>query len=50
MVIDTLARALFDSGDAANAVIEQLKAIDIAPNDETRAQFQETLALYEAGT
>jgi len=49
MVIDTLARALFDSGDAAQAVIEQQKAIDIAPNDEIRAQLQQTLARYQAG-
>jgi len=48
MVIDTLARALFDSGDAAAAIIEQQKAIDLAPTDDIRAQLEQTLAGYQA--
>jgi thiol-disulfide isomerase/thioredoxin len=49
MVIDTYARALYETGDAAQAVIQQQKAVDLAPNDEIRAKLQQTLARYEAG-
>ncbi len=49
MVLDTYARALFDSGDAAKAVVEQQKAIELAPNDEIRAQLTQTLEQYQGG-
>ncbi len=48
MVLDTLARALFDTGDVAKAVAEQQKAVDLAPNDEIRAQLTQTLERYQA--
>ena len=49
MVVDTLARALFDSGEVAEAIVEQQKAIALAPNDEIRGQLEQTLARYQAG-
>lgn len=49
MVIDTFARALYDSGDVEKALIEQQKAIDLAPNEDIKGQLIQTLERYQAG-
>ncbi len=49
MVIDTFARALYDTGDVEKALIEQQKAIDLAPNDDIKGQLVQTLERYQAG-
>ena len=46
-IIDTYARALFDSGDIAGAVHWQKKAVAVEENDEMRMQLEATLQTYE---
>lgn len=46
-VLNTHARALFDTGKAAEAVTIQKKALALAGEDE-RAEYQKALATYEA--
>lgn len=45
-VLDTYARALFDSGKKAEAVVQQKKAIDLAPA-AAKAEMEETLRKYQ---
>jgi tetratricopeptide (TPR) repeat protein len=47
-ILDTYARALFDSGKVSEAITTQKKAIQLAENDEARQQFEETLKGYQA--
>jgi len=47
-VLDTYARALFDSGKTAEGIEWQRKAVALAEDDETRKQLTETLKKYEA--
>jgi thiol-disulfide isomerase/thioredoxin len=47
-ILDTYARALFDSGKVSEAITTQKKAIKLAENDEARQQFEETLKGYQA--
>jgi len=47
-VLDTYARALFDSGKVADAVANQKKAIAVAGDEDTRKELEETLKQYEA--
>lgn len=44
--LDTYARALFDSGKAAEAIVQQKKAIAVAEDDETKNKLTETLKEY----
>jgi len=47
-VLDTYARALFDSGKTTEGIEWQKKAIAAAEDDETRKQLEETLKQYQA--
>jgi len=47
-VLDTYARALFDSGKTADAIEWQKKAIAASESDEGKAELTETLKRYEA--
>jgi thiol-disulfide isomerase/thioredoxin len=47
-VLDTYARALFDSGKTSEAVAQQKKAIALAPAAQ-KAEMEATLKKYEAG-
>ncbi len=47
-IMDTYARALFDSGRVEEAIEMQRKAIDAASDSETRAQLEATLQAYTA--
>jgi len=47
-VLDTYARALFDSGKIPEAIVQQKKALALATDAETRAELQRTLEQYEA--
>jgi thiol-disulfide isomerase/thioredoxin len=49
MVVDTYARALYDTGETEKAIEQQQKAVELAPNDEIKMQMQETLDRYKAG-
>lgn len=46
-VLDTYARALFDSGKTAEAIIQQKNAIVLAKDDEAKNKLTETLKEYE---
>lgn len=46
-ILDTYARALFDSGDKAAGIAMQKKAIALADDDETKKALTETLNKYE---
>ena len=46
-VLDTYARALFDSGKTAEAIIQQKNAIVLAKDDEAKNKLTETLREYE---
>jgi hypothetical protein len=47
-ILDTYARALFDSGKVTEAIATQKKAIALAENDEARQPLEETLKGYQA--
>jgi hypothetical protein len=47
-ILDTYARALFDSGKGAEAIATQKKAIALAEDDEARQPLEETLKGYQA--
>jgi thiol-disulfide isomerase/thioredoxin len=47
-VLDTYARALFDSGDLKNALECQRKALELATDPEIRQQIEDSLRRYEA--
>ena len=47
-VLDTYARALFDSGKIAESIAWQQKAIAAAPDKETKEELSRTLTKYEA--
>jgi len=47
-VLDTYARALFDSGKTAESIAWQQKAIAAAPDQETKAELRQTLTRYES--
>ena len=47
-ILDTYARALFDSGKVTEAITTQKKAIELAENDEARQSLEETLKGYQA--
>lgn len=47
-ILDTYARALFDNGKKADAIAQQKKAIDLAPEAQ-KAEMKATLGKYEAG-
>ena len=47
-IVDTYARALFDTGKVAEAVEYQKKAVALAENDAVREQLTEALKRYEA--
>ena len=49
-VLDTYARALFDSGKTADGIEWQKKAMAAAEDDETRKELEETLKQYQAKT
>jgi len=46
-ILDTYARALFDSGKVADAVATQQKAIAAADDDDTRQELEATLKQYQ---
>jgi hypothetical protein len=45
-VIETYARALFDSGNAAEAVQQQQRAMDLTPDKDKRAEMEAALKQY----
>ncbi|MBN2446947.1 MAG: redoxin family protein [Phycisphaerae bacterium] len=45
-VVDTYARALFDTGEVDEAIKYQKKAVELADNDELRKELQKTLDRY----
>jgi hypothetical protein len=47
-IIDTYARALFDTGKVAEAVKQEKKAIELTDDKERKAEFQESLKRYQA--
>lgn len=47
-IVDTYARALFDTGKVAEAIEYQKKAVALAENDAVREQLTEALKRYEA--
>jgi len=47
-MLDTYARALFDSGNVAEAVAYESKAIDVCKNDSEKSELGETLKKYRA--
>jgi thiol-disulfide isomerase/thioredoxin len=46
-VLDTLARAYFESGEVKKAVETQTKAVELATTDEMKAALRESLVKYE---
>jgi len=48
-IIDTYARALYDSGEKARAIEYQKKAIEICKDERMVGEFKKTLAKYESG-
>lgn len=44
---DTYARALFDSGKVAEAVLQQRKAVELCEDKDKKTEFQATLLRYE---
>lgn len=46
-ILDTYARALFETGDVAEAVTQQKKAIELTEDDEEKAELTATLKKYE---
>jgi tetratricopeptide (TPR) repeat protein len=49
-ILDTYARALFDTGKTAEAVKTQKKAIELCEDKEKKAELEETLKRYQAKT
>jgi len=47
-VVDTYARALFDSGKVDEAIREQKKAIELCQDDDMRKEFEANLQTYQA--
>jgi thiol-disulfide isomerase/thioredoxin len=47
-IVDTYARALFDSGKVADAIREQKKAIELCTDDAMRTELEANLKTYEA--
>jgi hypothetical protein len=47
-IIDTYARALFDNGQVAEAVVQQTKAVELAENEEMKAELKKSLEKYQA--
>lgn len=47
-VLDTYARALFESGNVTEAIAQQKKAIELEEDDEAKTELKATLAKYEA--
>jgi thiol-disulfide isomerase/thioredoxin len=47
-VLDTYARALFDNSQAAEAVVQQKRAIQLTEDKNQKAEREETLKLYQA--
>lgn len=47
-VVDTYARALFDTGEVAKAIEFQRKAVSLSEDEEIRRGLEETLQRYEA--
>ena len=47
-VVDTYARALFDSGKVDDAIREQKKAIELCQDDDMRKEFEANLQTYQA--
>lgn len=47
-ILDTYARALFDNGQAAEAVTQEKKALELAEDEEMKAEFKKSLEKYEA--
>jgi len=48
-VVDTYARALFDTGDRVGAISQQKQAIQLAEDEDMKSEFRANLAKYEAG-
>jgi hypothetical protein len=49
-ILDTLARAQFDSGKVSDAVATQKLAIENTPAGDTLTEMKETLTRYESGS
>lgn len=47
-ILDTFARALFDGGKTADAIVNQKQAISLAEAGEVKEQMEKTLKEYEA--
>ncbi len=48
-VLDTYARALFETGDRDGAITQQKKALELAEDEDEKAEMQAALAKYTAG-
>lgn len=46
MILDTLARAYYDTGDAAKAISTQEKAIELAEDEDLKSELRATLETY----
>jgi thiol-disulfide isomerase/thioredoxin len=49
-ILDTYARALFDSGKLADAIEYQKKAVAACEDDDTKSELEATLKKYQAAT
>jgi thiol-disulfide isomerase/thioredoxin len=47
-ILDTYARALFDNGQTAEAIVQQKKAVEQAEDDDLKAELRKELEKYEA--
>ena len=47
-VLDTYARALFDNGQATEAVAQQKRALELTDDKNRKAEMEETLKLYQS--
>ena len=47
-ILDTYARALFDNGKIADAIEQQKKAIELADDEDMKAELRKTLQKYES--
>jgi hypothetical protein len=46
-IVDTYARALFDTGKTAEAITQQKKAVELCQDDNLKNELEETLKRYE---
>jgi hypothetical protein len=47
-ILDTYARALFDTGKVSEAIVQQKRAVELCEDKEKKAELRETLQRYQA--